>query len=133
MRFTVFGKPEGKARPRVVRGHAYTPEKTSTYEAMVCNAFKTNNPGACRLEGAVRVEIIAFYAVPKSATKARKALMRSNELRPVIRPDWDNIGKLVCDALNGVAWRDDSQVVEALVEKRYGLTPMVCVKIEEVA
>lgn len=132
MRLTVFGKPEGKARARVVKGHAFTPDKTAAYEAMVQTAFRISNPVARPLCGAVRVEIIAFYSVPKSATKAIKERMRCNEVRPVIRPDWDNIGKVVCDALNGLAWHDDSQIVEALVEKRYGLTPMVCVKIEEV-
>ena len=133
MRFTVFGKPEGKARPRVVKGHAYTPEKTAAYEALVQAAFLAGNPGAQPLQGAVQVEIIAFYAVPASASKAKKEQMRNNEVRPVTRPDWDNVSKAVCDALNGIAWKDDSQIVEARVEKRYGLTPMVCVKIEEVA
>jgi Holliday junction resolvase RusA-like endonuclease len=117
----------------VVKGHAYTPENTAAYECMVQAAFRQGNPGACPLQGAVRVEIAAFYAVPKSASKRMQARMRNNEMLPVIRPDWDNIGKLVCDALNGIAWKDDAQVVEASVVKRYGITPMVCVKIEEVA
>lgn len=117
----------------MVKGHAYTPEKTAAYEAMVRSAYRQGNPAACPLEGAVRVEIAAFYAVPKSASKRLQAKMRNNEMLPVIRPDWDNIGKLVCDALNGIAWKDDAQIVEASVVKRYGLTPMVSVKIEEVA
>jgi Holliday junction resolvase RusA-like endonuclease len=47
-----------------------------------------------------------------------------------VKPDWDNVGKIVCDALNGVAWHDDAQIVDAHVEKRYGIEPMVCVVIE---
>ncbi len=132
MRFTVFGKPEGKARARVVKGHAYTPEKTAVYEDSVRVAFRMGNPGARPLVGPVLVEIIAFYAIPSGATKAMQAKMRNNEVRPTTRPDWDNIGKIICDALSGYAWRDDAQVVEATVTKRYGITPMVCVRIEEV-
>lgn len=78
----------------------------------------------------VKVSILAFYAIPASETKKRKALMRNNEISPTVKPDWDNIDKIVCDALNGLAWKDDAQVVEAYVEKRYGVTPMVCVRIE---
>ena len=80
----------------------------------------------------IRVSILAFYAVPKSACKRLQQQMRNNEVKPVVKPDWDNVGKIVCDALNGVAWHDDVQIVEAHVEKRYGITPMVCVNIEEV-
>lgn len=132
MHFTVFGKPTGKARPRIVNGHAYTPEGTREYEDMVRTAFCQNNPGAAPLVGGVRVEILAFYAIPKSASRKERERMESNQLAPVIKPDWDNVGKIVCDALNGLAWHDDAQVVEAMVQKRYGITPMVCVRIEEV-
>lgn len=137
MEFTVFGKPEGKARARVVKGHAYTPDNTAAYEAAVRVAFMANCSESVKRYGPlpskpIRIEILAFYAVPKSASKRAQERMRNNELRPVIRPAWDNIGKVICDALNGVAWHDDSQSVEANVVKRYGITPMVCVKIEEV-
>ncbi len=134
MKFTVFGKPEGKARPRMTRsGHTYTPEQTKLYEERVRLAFRQSNPGIRPIGGGpVRVDILAFYAIPKSASKKLQAAMRNNELTPVVKPDWDNVGKIVCDALNGVAWLDDAQVAEAHVEKRYGITPMVCVRIDPI-
>jgi len=135
MRFVVFGKPEGKARPRMTRsGHAYTPENTRAYEEAVRLAYRQNCAGELPYEVGVplRVSILAFYAVPKSANKRTRERMKNNELSPTMKPDWDNVGKIVCDALNGLAWHDDAQIVDARVEKRYGLTPMVCVKIEPI-
>lgn len=133
--FTVFGKPEGKARPRVTRNHAYTPERTRAYEEMVRVAYLQGCGSETIIPAGipVTVDILAFYAVPKSAPKKLQAQMRNNKVRPLVKPDWDNVGKIVCDALNGLAWHDDAQVVEAHVEKRYGLTPMVCVRIEEMS
>ena len=116
----------------MANGHAYTPEKTRSYEEAVRLAFRTGNPGATLLKGPVRMEILAFYPVPKSAPKALREKMRTNEVQPTLKPDWDNIGKIISDALNDVAWHDDTQVVEAHVKKCYGITPMVCVRIEPV-
>ncbi|MEA4928399.1 MAG: RusA family crossover junction endodeoxyribonuclease [Candidatus Limiplasma sp.] len=131
MRFTVFGKPTGKARPRVAGRHAYTPGRTRAYEALVQAAFLENNPDVTPLHGPVQVDILAFYPIPKSCCKALQVRMQNNEVAPTVKPDWDNVGKIVCDALNGLAWKDDAQIVDAHVVKRYGVTPMVCVKIEE--
>jgi Holliday junction resolvase RusA-like endonuclease len=135
MRFTVFGKPEGKARARVPRrGHAYTPDKTRAYEEMVQLAFREQCWGEVPFTAGipVKVSIIAFYAVPQSASRKMRERMKNNEIAPTVKPDWDNVGKIVCDALNGVAWHDDAQVVDAHVEKRYGIEPMVCVVIEPI-
>ena len=50
------------------------------------------------------------------------------------KPDWDNLGKLACDALNGIAFKDDSQVDTGAVTKRprspYGTQPRIDIHIE---
>ena len=58
--------------------------------------------------------------------------MASGDMRPVKRPDWDNVGKIVTDALNGVAYDDDSQIVSASVEKYYSEEPRTEIKIERI-
>ena len=49
--------------------------------------------------------------------------MLSGNIRPAVKPDWDNLGKLVSDALNGIAYGDDKSVVEARVMKFYSELP----------
>ena len=70
------------------------------------------------------MRIQAFYEVPKSCSKVRRtANVKRGELLPAKKPDIDNIVKAVLDALNEVAYRDDTQVVELQVRKQYSERP----------
>ena len=64
-------------------------------------------------------------------TKKKRKLVEEGVLRPTKKPDWDNIGKIVSDALNKFAFLDDAQIVDARVVKEYSKTPKVIVKISE--
>ena len=57
--------------------------------------------------------------------------MERGEIFPTVKPDCDNIIKIVCDALNGLAYRDDSQVVAVTCQKKYGVEPAVHVVITD--
>lgn len=135
MRFTIPGAPQGKARPRTVFGgtRTYTPEKTVNYEALVKLSYQQAAKGAYLDAGVpVRVRIDAYYDVPKSTSKRKLRDMLIGLLFPTKKPDWDNIGKIVCDALNGIAYKDDAQVVDGHVLKHYSDVPHTDVLIEEV-
>lgn len=67
----------------------------------------------------------------KSATKANRELMLTGKIRPTVKPDWDNIGKLVSDALNGIAYDDDKSVVDAVVRKYYSDRPRTQITVCE--
>lgn len=131
--FTVPGEPGAKGRPRFTRtGHAFTPKKTVEFENLVRVAFTQHVPGHKPYEGPCRVEINAYFAIPKSAPKKRKAFMMDGLIRPTKRPDCDNVAKAVLDALNSVAYNDDKQVIEMVVRKWYSDVPRTIVMIEEV-
>ena len=135
VRFTVSGKPFGKQRPRVVRstGIAYTPKETVQYENLVKMAYREASEGFSFPEdAALDVRIKAFYCIPKSTSKKTKALMAEGIVRPCKKPDFDNIGKIVCDSLNNIAYKDDSCIVDAQVRKFYSETPRVEVTIRQI-
>jgi Holliday junction resolvase RusA-like endonuclease len=128
--FTVPGEPIAKGRPRMTRaGHVYTPQKTADYENSVKKAYGDNPFFSAGHE--LRSHVKAFFQIPKSAGKAKTAAMESGQIRPVKRPDCDNVAKAICDALNGVAYHDDAQVVELVIDKWYALKPRVEVEIQE--
>lgn len=132
--FTVDGAVVPKGRPRVttINGHthAYTPSKTKEYEQKVKDAYKGNKTF---FDGEyLTVMIHAYYPMPKSASEKQKDLMRIGEIRPTKRPDLDNVAKTICDALNGVAYKDDSQIVRLVISKWYAEFPRVVVSIKEV-
>lgn len=58
--------------------------------------------------------------------------MLEDEIYPTIKPDTDNIAKIILDSLNGIAYKDDKQVIRLQVEKRYAEEPSVSVWISEV-
>jgi len=136
LKFTVLGEPAGKGRPRFRSTGAfvqtYTPEKTVNYENLVkleyrrqCGEHKYDK------EIPLDVRITAYYGIPKSASKKKAKLMRERKIRPMKKPDFDNIGKIVCDSLNNIAYHDDAQVVDAQVRKFFSDDPRVVVTIQE--
>lgn len=135
--FTIPGEPAGKGRPRfsrvggVVRTH--TPAKTKSYEQLVQSCFlKAAKGAAFDKNEMIFVRILACFGIPKSATKKRRAMMLQGEILPTKRPDFDNIGKIICDALNGIAYHDDAQIVAAQVVKKYTERPCVVVLLQNV-
>lgn len=132
IRFEVPGEPRGKGRPRFHRdGHTYTDSETKAYERKIVAYYRKALGAFSWPQGAtVAVEVTAVYPIPKRATKAALALMQSGKLLPTRKPDIDNVLKIVLDALNGVAWKDDSCVVELIGRKVYGPEPGIAVEMK---
>lgn len=132
--FEIEGKPVGKGRPRFKRMgnfvQTYTPANTAEYEKLVRLRFQ--NAGGVITDKPVRVEITAFFAPPKSVRKKDKIEMLANRILPEKKPDCDNIAKIILDALNKIAYKDDAQVVELSVKKLYSEVAKVFVHMEEI-
>jgi Holliday junction resolvase RusA-like endonuclease len=132
--FTVPGQPQGKGRPRVgkIGGHArlFTPEKTVAYEGLIAHAGSQAMQGRVPILGPVAVVVDMRCQVPASWSKKKQAQAMAGDLRPVSKPDQDNVLKALFDGLNGVTWKDDVQVVEIVSRKRYCETPGLFVEIE---
>ena len=126
-------EPMPKERPRatVVGGHAriYTPRKTAEYEKHIADSWKTIHEGGPET-GPVSVRIAFVMPIPKSATRRAKLDMENRRVRPVTKPDADNLAKAVLDGLNGVAYKDDNQIVDLSVSKFYGPVPKVMIRVK---
>ena len=109
----VYTTPYGKGRPRFNKnGTAYTPQKTKEAEQLIHNeieqALKKCMPGWSPIRTSISMTYTAYFGVPKSWTKGRKALTYGTE--HTSKPDLDNLLKLVMDACNEVLYLDDSQI-----------------------
>lgn len=137
IRFSIPGQPMGKQRPRVVHNgsfsRAFTPKETVSYENLVRVMYREAAKGRRFAdEDMLDVRVIAYYSIPKSTSKKKRKMMLEHKIRPGKKPDWDNIGKIICDSLNTVAYRDDSSIVDAQVRKFYSENPRVDVTIRRI-
>lgn len=129
--FSVEGEVISKARPRFRRMTitdkrtnakrnvvtTYTTQKTLNYEQRVKAAYMAECPfGVAFPTEPLEIVLNIYMEMPKSATKKAKLEMLMHKF-PTKKPDVDNLLKSVADALNGVAYTDDSQIVSATVRK----------------
>lgn len=137
MQFIVEGKPQGKARARTFynsragKMQSITPEQTKSYENLIRWKYKAAG-GKYYGEKTLQVNIEAFYPVPKGFSKAKINDAIDGNLRPTTKPDCDNIIKVVLDALNGVAYYDDKQVICVSCNKYYAQQGYLLVQIKEI-
>lgn len=128
MKFVIDGEPKGKARPRVTKsGITYTPKETMEYENWVRWSYREQC--GVMLEGQIRAAIICYFSIPKSVSQKKREQMLQGKIRPQKKPDLDNIAKIILDSLNGLAYKDDSQVISLTIEKYYNEVPRVEVEL----
>lgn len=132
------GPPRGKGRPRMrvitSRGgqsfaSVYTDAETRNYEGMLRQEAVLAMRASPLLAGPLRVVIHALFPVPASWSRRKRGQALDGLLRPTGKPDFDNIGKLACDPLNGIVWNDDAQVVDARIIKSYADKPCLMISV----
>ena len=123
---TILMEPVGKGRPRVTRrGNkvvTYTPNATAHAESIIRAQAMTLEEHYTK-ETPLLLTATFFRAPPQKLPKGRS--------KPITRPDWDNYGKLLSDALEGFAYDNDSQITTAIIKKRYGYPPRIELQIIE--
>ena len=121
MKFDIPGPPVGKERPRTVIGkdgfsHTYTPQKSTNWGAVIQGFAIQAGARKQYTEDPVAVDIVIERAITKSWSKKRK--QESLEFGYASsKPDVDNVSKAILDALNGIAWKDDTQVAKLSITR----------------
>jgi Holliday junction resolvase RusA-like endonuclease len=132
LKFIIPGEPKGKGRPRFIKttGGTYTPKDTASYENLVKVCFMEAKPKDWVVNDQMcSMCIRVYFGIPKSTSKKKRKDMMVHEIRPTKKPDLDNIIKIISDALNGIAYKDDSQIVGCYISKWYSNEPRVEVEI----
>lgn len=117
-------KPKAAPRPRVTRNGTYNPKSYTDYKKAIALISKTKFKKSSE---PLKMHIDFFFKIPKSWSKVKK----ENIPHHTSRPDIDNLIKSIKDALNGVAYDDDSQVVSIFARKQYADRDGVLIEIIE--
>jgi len=123
-------RPKPKQRPRFSMGHTYTPKETQDYERTIRNLVKQQTSE--RYEKWVFIKMDFYYALPKSAPKKQRELVKLAPLIHTKRPDLDNLQKALLDSLSGEKglWTDDCIVWAVLAQKHYDTHDHIKIEIE---
>lgn len=122
--------PVPKGRPRFTRtGHAYTPKKTADYEKNIKDFYKLE--GGELFVGPIEVKLVFQMPVPKGFPKKVRKDIEEGTLKHIKKPDLDNMAKAILDALNEVAFTDDSHITKLTLAKRYSFFPGTTMTIKE--
>ncbi len=119
----VVTPPKGKPFATV-----YTPKETRDYEKALGMAAKVAMRGHAPFAGPLKMTVTAFMPVPSSWSGKKRDAALAGTVRPTVKPDWDNIGKMT-DALKTIVWTDDTQVVDGRVVKLYDERPRLRVEV----
>ena len=135
IKLIIKGKPEPQGRPRASRARnriiMRDPETSRNYKRSV--AWQAKSQWNKRpLEGALAVEMDIYRQIPKSTSNVRRERKNAKEIRPIVRPDIDNYTKSVLDALDGIVWKDDAQVVTLSANKYYSDDPRVELTVRQI-
>lgn len=135
VQFIVNGQPIGKGRPRFAmkggRVNAYTPPKSKHYEKQIEKAYKMAGGQMFPDDVPVKITVRIALRMPASASRKKREAMRCGLIRPLTKPDTDNVIKSVLDGLNGVAYADDKQVTCVRAVKVYDDVPHITVTVDE--
>lgn len=112
------GVPVAKGRPRLGRFHTYTPKKTVDHEEYVKLMWLQQHGNKQPSEKALTASVTFLFEPPKSYTKTQRKKAIEG-MWHVKKPDIDNLIKTVTDSLNGLAYKDDSQIVKISAYKQY--------------
>lgn len=140
MRFVVRGKPQpaGSKKGFVVAGHVNIVDanaKAKPWKAEVKAAAMEHMFGPRLLEGPVIAHFEFEYRRPASHynSKGRLNALGRRTIHKITKPDALKLARAIEDALTGIVYRDDAQIVRELIEKRYGQEDRVIVEINPVA
>jgi Holliday junction resolvase RusA-like endonuclease len=137
--FEVPGEPRAWERPgatiRWAHGrpfiHWYTRTEEARWREQIAWVAKVAMRGRKPTSEPVALLVHAFLPIPASWPWRRKQAARAGAVLPATKPDWDNCGGKILDAIKDIVWIDDALVIDGRVIKRYSDRPALRVEVRE--
>lgn len=119
------------APDKLAKKQTYTPDKIKEYEKLVRERFLEETQNSRFAEDALlEIYITVLAKMPKGATPEEQARMFNGRANNAKTPDLNKITKIVCEALEGVAYKDTVQITKVSAIKAWSVYPSVWVTIE---
>lgn len=125
----IAGQPVAQGRPRFARigngVRTFDPKKSSEWKQFI--ALRANSEGVKPFPQGLPLAVDVVFHLSRPASVSAK-----KRPYPICKPDLDNFIKAAKDGLKGIAWHDDSQVIQLAARKVYSDTPGIMITVQEV-
>jgi Holliday junction resolvase RusA-like endonuclease len=126
--FTVEGTPKVQKQTQWNRKRGYDPSSLDRKQIIwQISPYAPKEP----LEGAIEMDVVFYMPMPK-VSRIKTRAMINGSVYPIVRPDIDNMAYILTNAMKGIYYRDDSQIVDLSLRKRYAENPRTVVKVREI-
>lgn len=124
---TFYIEPKATPRPRTSKFGGFYVKGAADNKKFFTKYAKEHNLPYINTE--CHIYIKCYLPTPKSMSKIKKANAEVGNIRPLSKPDFDNLAKTYCDMMNGILISDDSIITKGTLEKFYSIKPRVEIEL----
>lgn len=121
--FTIYLLPKATPRPRVGTAGIFYVKGAKNNKDFLKKYILELNPEI--IFTPAKFTCISYLPIPKSMSSVEKIAAELGFIRPISKPDWDNVGKAYCDMIQGLLIDDDALIVEGVSKKYYSIKPRI--------
>lgn len=126
--FTLYIIPKATPRPRSGKNGIFYVKGASDNKKFFKEFIKDKELEI--INTPCKIECISYLPISKSMNSVNKILAELGFIRPISKPDWDNLAKAYCDMIQGYLLEDDALIIEGISKKYYSIKPRVEITIE---
>lgn len=127
--FTIYLIPKATPRPRssILTHTFYVSGAKDNKDIFKKFMMKQDIP---MITNACKITCLSYFPIPKSMNGLERLLAEMGYIRPISKPDWDNVAKTYCDMIQDTLLFDDSLIIEGLSKKFYSTKPRIEITLE---
>lgn len=126
--FIIYLEPRATPRPRLGGGRVFYVSGAKENKDIFKRSFK--NFDLPMIVTPCKFYVTSYLPIPKSMSKPEMILSELGLIRPITKPDWDNLGKTYSDMIQGTLLFDDSLIIDGYSRKFYSTLPRIEIHIE---
>lgn len=128
LEYTIYLLPKATPRPRSGNGIFYV--KGAKDNKKIFEKYFKERDDLSLIHTPCKFFCNTYYPIPSSMNSVDKIISELGFIRPISKPDWDNVAKAYCDMIQGTLLYDDSLIIEGISKKFYSIKPRIEIRIE---
>lgn len=125
--YTIYLVPKATPRPRSGKNGIFYVKGAKDNKKFFENYVKDQDIKL--ITTPTKFTCISYLPIPSSMSSIERICAELGFIRPISKPDWDNVGKAYCDMIQDLLIYDDSLIVEGVSKKYYSVKPRIEITI----